>query len=146
MSRVHECLDCKVDTKEINELYFLRDDIWALLKLPFHKYTDDDGHSWNRDGMLCIGCLEKRLGFRLRNRHFGQAPLNCAMTNKKSLRLLCRMHGYRKEFHPKFIGENILCISGGKFVGLYFENEYLPASKFDRKMRERWYAHLGVAE
>ena len=42
------CLDCGVDTIAIDEYYMVTHELWA-----------------NSDGMLCIGCLEKRLGREL---------------------------------------------------------------------------------
>jgi hypothetical protein len=55
------CLDCGIDTYEAGEYYVVRDEIWPL---PV------DG------GMLCVGCLEKRLGRRLQRADFTDAPLN----------------------------------------------------------------------
>jgi hypothetical protein len=46
------CLDCGENTIEIGEFYMVKDDVWAQVCEP-------DG------GMLCIGCLEERLGRRL---------------------------------------------------------------------------------
>jgi hypothetical protein len=44
------CVDCGIDCEEIGEGYMVRDDLWPIGK---------------DDGMLCIGCLERRLGRRL---------------------------------------------------------------------------------
>jgi len=57
------CLDCGVDTYEINEYYTVHDELWLLC------HPEDYG-------MLCIGCLEKRLGRRLDYRDFIDAPIN----------------------------------------------------------------------
>jgi hypothetical protein len=43
------CRDCAADTF-IGEWYMVRDEVWPL---GFH------------DGVLCIGCLEQRIGRRL---------------------------------------------------------------------------------
>jgi hypothetical protein len=51
------CMDCGVDTDEINEQYMVLDDIWR-------KGNPSEA------GMLCIGCLEKRLGRELRRNDF----------------------------------------------------------------------------
>jgi hypothetical protein len=55
------CLDCWIDTREAGEYYVVRNEVWPL---PV------DG------GMLCIGCLEERIGRRLRRADFTDAPLN----------------------------------------------------------------------
>ena len=44
------CVDCRVDTNRIDEYYAVRDDVWPLARLG---------------GMLCVGCLERRIGRRL---------------------------------------------------------------------------------
>lgn len=51
------CLDCGVDTYEINEYYMVRDDVWtAAVSEPC--------------GQLCIGCLEERIGRHLSSGDF----------------------------------------------------------------------------
>lgn len=56
------CVDCGVDTGRISEYYMLLDEVWAA--------------AGNIRGMLCIGCLEARLGRQLSARDFSDAPLN----------------------------------------------------------------------
>ena len=54
-TRTHDrfnCLDCGQDTAQLHEYYMLRDDLWRQINPTI-------------DGMLCIGCVEKRLGRRL---------------------------------------------------------------------------------
>jgi hypothetical protein len=46
------CMDCGVDTWDTDEFYMVADALW-LSVVP-------DGR-----GMLCVGCLERRLGRRL---------------------------------------------------------------------------------
>lgn len=58
------CVDCGVDTQEIGEYYMVTDSCWK--RAGMGKY----------DGMLCIGCLEKRLGKKLTPRNFKECPLN----------------------------------------------------------------------
>lgn len=55
------CLDCGVCTHTINEYYMLRNHIWRSIA---------------DDGMLCIGCAEKRLGRRLTGKDFIDAFIN----------------------------------------------------------------------
>lgn len=52
------CLDCGVDTNKIDEYYMVKGHVWtqAMGDKP--------------DGMLCIGCLEKRIGRRLQLQDF----------------------------------------------------------------------------
>jgi hypothetical protein len=62
------CIDCGVDTRSatgIDEYYAVHDDVWAATGLA------------PRDGMLCIGCLERRIGRRLEPKDFDmKAPIN----------------------------------------------------------------------
>jgi hypothetical protein len=44
------CVDCRADTRILNEYYMVHDHVW-----PIGKF----------DGMLCIGCIEKRIGRQL---------------------------------------------------------------------------------
>lgn len=60
MKPVFDCVDCGVDTH--NEYYMVRHHLW--------KYAGDI------NGMLCIGCLEDRLGRTLTFKDFLECPLN----------------------------------------------------------------------
>lgn len=73
------CLDCNVDTIAIAEYYMVSDDIWA----------NSGVGPLGREGMLCIGCLEGRLGRRLTADDFTDAPTN--RCGRRSERLLNRM-------------------------------------------------------
>ena len=74
-----ECIDCGVDTAEIHEYYGLLDQVWVLAN-----------PGW--DGMLCVGCCERRLGRQLTPYDFTQWPINFIF--KYSDRLLDRMGRY----------------------------------------------------
>lgn len=59
------CLDCRRDTVyDLNEYYHVHDDVWKQSGVGRHA------------GMLCIGCLEKRIGRQLNYRDFGDVPIN----------------------------------------------------------------------
>ena len=73
------CLDCGVDTGAIDEDYMVTHELWARVN-P------------GGDGMLCIGCLEKRLGRELTPDDFW---LN-SVSSPKSERLLKRLGDLRK--------------------------------------------------
>ena len=60
--RRSHCLDCGGST--VGELYMLHDQLWAETGLG------------PDDGFLCIGCVEKRLGRRLKPDDFTGAPCN----------------------------------------------------------------------
>lgn len=68
------CVDCGFDTFH-QEYYSVRHHLWPLPKMG---------------GMLCIGCLEERLGFTLTPEDFIDCPLN-RETHNKSDRLLDRL-------------------------------------------------------
>lgn len=63
------CLDCKVHTGEINEYYTVHDEIWLLANPLDH-------------GMLCVGCLEERIGRVLTPADFPDYPVNHDFGNK----------------------------------------------------------------
>ena len=72
------CLDCKVDTGKIYEHYMLIDSTWNLV------------HNSNK-GMLCIPCLEKRLGRMLLREDFNSSHVNNPKLHAMSHRLLDRL-------------------------------------------------------
>ncbi|QSM01148.1 hypothetical protein SEA_NANOSMITE_124 [Mycobacterium phage Nanosmite] len=72
------CADCGVDTGKINEFYFIRTDLW-LSVMP------------SIDGMLCVGCIEIRLGRRLVSTDFTNASINSLYHGRKSDRLVNRL-------------------------------------------------------
>lgn len=61
MERDFSCYDCEVNTSEINEYYMVNFDLW---------------NSVATNGMLCIGCLERRIGRQLVSSDFIDAPIN----------------------------------------------------------------------
>lgn len=76
------CLDCKVDTGKCNEHYFVNTDLW--LKAVGSKI-----------GMLCVGCLEIRIGRRLNKSDFPEVTINSPKHAKMSQRLLDRIQSTR---------------------------------------------------
>jgi hypothetical protein len=73
-----ECLVCGADTNTIDEYYALHDDVWR---------------SVNPDvaGMLCIGCVEARLGRSLTRDDFTTSPVNRDSRWPRSDRLVARL-------------------------------------------------------
>lgn len=74
------CVDCGVDTGEVHEYYMVADDLWAA--------------AGDVPGMLCIGCLETRLGRMLTRDDFTGAPVNADLWPQSSrlrARLTCAM-------------------------------------------------------
>ena len=68
------CEDCASD---YDEYYMVQNDIWKPCGAG--------------DGMLCIGCLEKRIGRKLRRQDFIDAPINEIDPERQSLRLQDRL-------------------------------------------------------
>jgi hypothetical protein len=88
------CIDCGVDTYAIHEYYMVHDGVWQDAGMV--KY---DG------AMLCVGCLERRLGRRLADSDFTDYPINDARRHYQSRRLWDRVNGSRlrrlnAEFFP----------------------------------------------
>lgn len=74
------CADCGVDTNEIHEYYMVTDLVWQL-------YAEDVDA-----GLLCIGCLEDRMGRELDAGDFSDCLLNeLDMGWRKSDRLIERL-------------------------------------------------------
>jgi hypothetical protein len=61
------CVDCGTDTDEIKEFFHVRDNVWAAAtaekEVPPYK-------------VLCVGCLERRLGRQLNSSDFTDARVN----------------------------------------------------------------------
>jgi hypothetical protein len=57
------CLDCGTNVVRLGEYFMVWDDVWL-------RANPDDR------GMLCIGCLEQRLGRQLYPLDFADAPVN----------------------------------------------------------------------
>lgn len=75
------CVDCGVDTTKIGEYYMSTDALWSRAGMKTHG------------GMLCIGCLEERVGHKLKSSNFKECPLNwrnVLYPNMCSERLLSR--------------------------------------------------------
>lgn len=70
------CLDCRVYTLKIGEYYSVVNEVW---------------NSVASKGMLCIGCLEARLGRQLEPYDFMEAPIN--YLGPKSQRFMHRFIG-----------------------------------------------------
>lgn len=71
------CSDCGIDTREIDEYYMVHFELWEQV-IP------------ERNGFLCIGCLEERLGRELNAEDFLDCPLNKEMiiyAHKPEMRL-----------------------------------------------------------
>ena len=77
-------MDCRVNTLHINEYYMVQNEIWRAA-VP------------SGPGMLCIGCLEARLGRLLVKEDFTDVPVNSIFPVQHSGRLLTRISGLRGE-------------------------------------------------
>jgi hypothetical protein len=77
-SQRFKCIDCAASTARLNEYYMVDDAVWQRAGDPH--------------GMLCIGCLEHRINRKLNRDDFSDAPINSVSFDRKSRRLLNRMH------------------------------------------------------
>jgi hypothetical protein len=66
------CADCDVGTRSINEYYMVHDHVWEQAWAGRLK----SWHELDGQQVLCIGCLEKRLGRKLTRYDFTDAPVN----------------------------------------------------------------------
>jgi hypothetical protein len=76
-----DCIDCGANTLHTDEYYMVEDSVWKLVTI------NEDGR-----GMLCIGCLEFRLGRLLTTEDFPPLPINRGVF-PMSARLLQRITG-----------------------------------------------------
>jgi hypothetical protein len=74
-----DCRGCGADTVAIREYYMLEDAVWL-------EANGSDA------GMLCIGCVEERLGRRLTVADFTVAPVNWEPDRWRSRRLQDRLY------------------------------------------------------
>lgn len=72
------CLGCGIHTHEVREYYMVKAPVWLAANPA-------------SEGMLCIGCLEFRLGRSLRPADFTECPLNEENRECGSVRLRQRM-------------------------------------------------------
>ena len=72
------CLDCEIDTGKIYEHYFVNLPVWMSAV-------------GSKTGMLCIGCLEKRLGRELTSSDFPSVHINNPKLYRMSRRLTSRI-------------------------------------------------------
>ena len=72
------CLDCQKDTGKLGEHYFVQLELW-LQAVGSNK------------GMLCIGCLENRIGRKLVPSDFTVCYINDPKKNNMSDRLKSRI-------------------------------------------------------
>ena len=75
---IFKCMDCNVCTDCSREYYMVTDEVWARANPK-------------RAGMLCIGCIEARLGQLLTSAEFSDAPLNSMNLIMGSARLKSRL-------------------------------------------------------
>lgn len=73
------CLGCGVDTSWLDEYYMIQDELWFEVNPVC-------------DGMLCIGCVEQRLGRELKSEDFTKVPVNDIEWGFKSERLMNRLN------------------------------------------------------
>lgn len=72
------CTDCGIDTGKAGEYFMLRDEVW------FSVFP-------SKFGMLCVGCVESRLGRELNPQDFNDSYLNTSRKFARSIRLSSRM-------------------------------------------------------
>jgi hypothetical protein len=79
------CGDCGTDTIESGEFYMVHDALWAQAQSAGRPCD-----------LLCVGCIEARIGRRLRANDFNAAPLNGFAACGRSARLRARLRGWNR--------------------------------------------------
>lgn len=80
----HLCMDCEKHQVEFNEYYMVHDWIWNSVIINNEIY-----------GLLCIGCLEARLGRELRPEDFTDFPVNSRENAKR--------HSWRQQLRMGYL-------------------------------------------
>lgn len=80
------CADCGVGTLGIGEWYMVRNEVWAEAWCGRIK----PWHQLEGQMVLCIGCLEQRLGRTLCKNDFIDAPVN-HLSDDMSKRMRARL-------------------------------------------------------
>lgn len=65
------CWDCNTNTLDLGEYYMVTRELWEYATI----YAANDNHC-GTDVMLCIGCLENRIGGKLTANDFPSLPIN----------------------------------------------------------------------
>lgn len=81
------CWDCNINTMDINEYYMVDNELWESATI----YAANDNHC-GTDVMLCVGCLENRIGGVLTPNDFPDYPINRGFFPMSS-RLMNRVTG-----------------------------------------------------
>lgn len=97
--KTFRCKDCDINTSDIDEYYTLWNELWWKVTGHYKKFNEIKFYDFcnsREDYMLCIGCVENRLGRKLKPKDFPSNPLN--KQNKKgypnsSARLYKRITG-----------------------------------------------------
>jgi hypothetical protein len=97
------CSDCGVGTITLGEWYMVKDEIWEQAWAGRRKswYGEVDGRE-----ILCIGCLEERIGRTLVTCDFTDAPVNHPNDEWMSDRLYDRLTTWplQLEMFPDVVG------------------------------------------
>lgn len=80
------CVDCSEDTDKLDEYYMVHNDLWPIGR---------------NSGMLCIGCLERRIGRKLTTEDFPFLPINHPSFFNQSDRLKNRLNS-TKQFTEEY--------------------------------------------
>lgn len=78
-----KCVSCGVNTLQLGEYYMIHRELWVAVT-----------GKRERKKMMCIGCVEQRLGRALNFHDFTTAPVNSSMALGKSSRFIHRYSTY----------------------------------------------------
>lgn len=72
----YDCADCGVNTLEIEEYYVIKDNLWKEILEKDPQLSEEDRRKQGISTMLCIGCVEDRLGRKLNQDDFKEIRIN----------------------------------------------------------------------
>jgi hypothetical protein len=85
---VTRCADCEVGTSTINERFMVKQEVWEQAWAGRFKWWQPEMEG---QMVLCVGCLEKRIGRELCAADFSDVPINDPHQFLMSERLLDRL-------------------------------------------------------
>jgi hypothetical protein len=97
--QLRQCADCLMDTFDTAEDYWVTDEIWLLAwsNRPSIAPLGFELPETGRGRVLCIACLEQRIGRTLNRDDFPNVAVNYQSRYRRSQRVLDRMTRPGKE-------------------------------------------------
>lgn len=81
--RGNRCDDCRKNVHRLGNYMVLRAAIWLKVKPDAEQKYPGRSNGYSYNGMLCLKCIERRLGRQLRHDDFAALPINTILDAPK---------------------------------------------------------------